>query len=267
MQHSGDRAGQVKQIPGRYVLRGLLIAIIFAMVGTAILTYQFAPDNVTNLALGDVVPEDIFAPSQIVFVSQTDTEAERERARTAVSIIYSPPDPKVARQQVNRLQKIFAYLDTVRADPYGSLAEKAEWIAAIPDLTLSDTVIDQVQTMNDQAWEETKQEALLILDQAMRAEIRESQVLSTRRQLPTRVALDTPDEQAMVIVAITEDLIKPNTFPDETRTETERQTATDAVKPAVTTYEQNELIIPAGQIVGPKELEALQALGLQKPKF
>ena len=66
MQLSSDRAGQVKQISSRHVLRGLLIAIIFAVVGTFILTYQLTPDNVTNLSLGDVVPEDIFAPSQIV---------------------------------------------------------------------------------------------------------------------------------------------------------------------------------------------------------
>ena len=265
MQASGSRTNR---IISRDLLRAILIAAIFFIVGTFILIYDFFPDNAfDNLELGSVVPQDIFAPSQIVYVSESQTAAEQERARNAVSTIYTPPDPKVARQQINRLRQIFDYLDTIRADPYGSLAEKSDWIAAIPDLTLSDSVVDQILIMNDQAWLETKQESLKILEEAMRTEIRESQVLLKRRELPTNVALDTPDDQASVIVAITEDLIKPNSFPDEARTQAERQAAAEAVKPSVVTFEKNELIIPAGQIIGPQELEAIQALGLQKPQF
>ncbi len=268
MQANGSRASRTNRITDRNVLRGLLIAAIFFIIGALILIYDFFPDNIIdNLELGSVVPQDIFAPSQIVYVSESQTEAERERARNAVSTVYTPPDPTVARQQINRLRQIFDYLDSIRADPYGSLAAKSDWIAAIPDLTLSDSVVDQIFIMNDQAWGETKQEALKILEEAMRAEIREHQVLLKRRELPTNVALDTPDDQASVIVAITEDLIKPNSFPDQVRTEVERQTAAESVKPSLVTFEQNELIIPAGQIIGPQELEAIQALGLQKPQF
>lgn len=48
----------------------------------------------------------------------------------------------------------------------------------------------------------------------MRTEIRESQVNTTRRQLPNRVVLDTPELQTTIIVGLTEDMIKPNAFPD-----------------------------------------------------
>ena len=268
MQTNGGKRNRTNQISSRDILRGLLIAVIFFSVGTFLLVYQVFPDRVTaQLGIGSVVPEDIFAPSQIVYVSEIETEAEREKARNSVSTIYTPPDPKVVRQQINRLRQVFDYLDTIRADPYGSLAEKSEWIGAIPDLTLSDSVVDQILIMNDQAWTETKQETLKILEEAMRAEVREYQVLLKRRELPTSIALDTPDDQANVIVAITEDLIKPNSFPDEERTESERQAAAEDVKPAVNSFEENELILRAGQIVGPNEIEAIQALGLQKPQF
>lgn len=251
----------------RHIIRSLLLAVIFAAAGTFILTYQFFPTSIVNLSLGDVAPEDILAPTQFTYVSDLETEAERDRVGNSISVFYSPPDPKVARQQVQRLRKIFDYLDTVRADPYGSLAQKSEWVTAIPDLTLSDIVVDQILIMNDQAWDETKEEALTILDQAMRAEIRESQLLATRRQLPTRIALDTPDEQASVIVDLIDDLIKPNTFPDQTRTEAERQAAVDAIEPIQVTIEQNEMIVSAGQVVGSKEMEALEALRSQQPRF
>ncbi|RME75869.1 MAG: HDIG domain-containing protein [Chloroflexi bacterium] len=250
------------------LVRGALWALLFVVGATFFLTTRFSNDNsLQGLEVGSVAPRDIVAPDQLVYVSNYETEAERERARKSVSTVYTPPDPKVARQQVDRLRKIFDYIDTVRADPYGTLAEKSEWIAAIPDLTLPDSVIDQILIMNDQAWNETKQEALQVLDQAMRTEIRENQVLLTRRQLPARIALDTPDEQASVIVAITEDLIKPNTFPDESRTQAEREAAAEAVKPSVVTFEKNELIVAAGEVIGPKEMEAIQALGLLEPRF
>ena len=182
MQANGSRASRTNRITDRNVLRGLLIAAIFFIIGALILIYDFFPDNIIdNLELGSVVPQDIFAPSQIVYVSESQTEAERERARNAVLTVYTPPDPTVARQQINRLRQIFDYLDSIRADPYGSLAAKSDWIAAIPDLTLSDSVVDQIFIMNDQAWGETKQEALKILEEAMRAEIREHQVLLKRR--------------------------------------------------------------------------------------
>ncbi len=227
----------------RQIMRAILIALIFASAGSLILIYQFVPTEVVKLELGDVVPKDIVAPRQVVYTSTIETEAARDRARSLVSTVYSPPDPKVARQQVERLRKIFDFLDSVRADAYGSLAEKSEWIAAIPDVNLSDLVVDQILIMNDTDWAETRQEALAVLDEAMRAEIRENQVASTRRQLPTKVALDTPDNQSSVIVALTEDLILPNTFPDEARTEAERQAAANSIPPVQATIEQNELVI------------------------
>lgn len=251
----------------RQTMRAVLIALIFASAGSLILIYQFVPTEVVKLELGDVVPKDIIAPRQVVYTSTIETEAARDRARNLVSTIYSPPDPKVARQQVERLRKIFDFLDSVRADAYGSLAEKSEWIAAIPDVNLSDLVVDQILIMNDTDWAETRQEALAVLDEAMRAEIRETQVASTRRQLPTKVALDTSDNQSSVIVALTEDLILPNTFPDEARTEAERQAAANSIPAVQATIEQNELVISAGRIVGPKDLERLQALNATQPEF
>lgn len=264
----GTRVGRSGQMSGRHILRALLIALIFAGASIVILIYQFPSTDVVDLEQGEVAPKDILAPQQFSYISQIRTQAAQERAKSLISTIYTRPDPNVARQQVNHLRKIFDYLEAVRADPYGSLAEKSEWIAAIPDLSLSDIVVDQILIMNESAWAETRQEALAILDQAMRAEIRENQVLATRRQLPTLVALDTPDEQANVIVDITEDLIKPNTFPDEARTEAERQAAVNGIEPVEVTIEANEAIVSAGEVVSPEKMEALQALQrLQKPEF
>ena len=265
--NGGKRAGHYSQISGRYILRGLLVALVFVSASIFILVYEFSPteNDFIDLELGDVAPGDILAPQQFEYTSEIRTEEKQNQALNSVLTSYSQPDPNVARQQVDHLRKIFDFLEAVRADPYGSLAEKSEWIAAIPDLTLADIVVDQILIMNDQDWAETRQEALVILNQAMQAEIRENQVSATRRRLPTLVPLDTPDEYAKVIVDITEDLIKPNSFPDEARTEAERQTAVSTVEPVKVTVEKNELIISTGQIVGREELEKLETLRSLRP--
>lgn len=262
-----SRTQPSNQITSRQIIRALLIAAIFATTGTAILSYRFVSTDVVELEAGNVTSQDIFAPRQIVYTSEIETKAAQDRARNSVPTVYSPPNIQVARQQVTRLRKIFDFMDTVRADPYGSLAEKFEWIDAIPDLTLSETAIDQILIMDEEAWADTRQEALAILNEAMRSEIRENQVLAMRRQLPTKVSLDTPDEQSSVIVAITQNLIKPNTFPDEDRTELDREAAVEAIEPVVRTIEAGEMIIPAGQRVSQQNLEALKAAGFEQTGF
>jgi hypothetical protein len=256
-----------RQIVNRKILYALLIGVGFTVIGATILVYQISSPSVANLKQGDIAPENIVAPYQFSYVSDIETHAEQERVKSLISTKYSPPDPSVARKQVERLLKIFDYMEAVRADPYGSVAEKFKWISAIPDLALPDAVIDQILIMNDQDWEKMSQEALGLLRQAMSTEIRESQIATTRRQLPTKVSLDTPDQQAKVIVALVEDLIKANTFPDEVGTEAERKSAVDAVEPVRITVEKNELIISAGQVVATKTLEALKALAANQPSY
>ncbi len=263
----GVLAGNLNQISNRHIIRALLIACIFTIAGIFILAYEFSAVDPINLTKGEVASQTIVAPEQISYTSAIETETARERARNSVPTRYTPPDPNVARQQVTRLRKIFDYIETVRADPYGSLAEKFEWIDAIPDINVSDTEIDQILIMNDEDWQNTRKESIRLLDNVMRDEIKESQVFARRRELPNKVAFDIPQSEADVIVAITSDLIKANTFSDKARTQEEKQGAAGAVEPVVVSIEKNEMVIPAGRVVGSRELEKLEALGLQQPQY
>jgi putative nucleotidyltransferase with HDIG domain len=254
----------INQISSRRLARAALVAVAFTLIGAAILAVQLPGDgSFSELQAGEVAPQTIVAPKQISYVSTIDTNTARDRARNSIPTQFSPPDPQVARNQVSRLVKIFDYLDTVRADTYGSRADKFEWIDAIPEISVSDTIIDQILIMPEQNWTITRKEAIRLLDSTMRDEIKETQILSKRRELPNKVALDIPQDQAEVIVAITSALIAANTFPDVAKTDAEREAAAAAIEPVTVTIEQDELIIPAGRVIGPKEIEILEALGLQ----
>lgn len=255
-------------LPSMVQLRTVLMGLLFVVLSSLILLMPIPlGDGSEQLEQGDVVQRDILAPQRITYVSEIQTEIARSRAEMAVAEVYDPPDTRIAREQVARARQIFDYFDSIRGDVYASLDEKRELIAAVDDLTLTDRVLISLLTADGETWSSIKAETMTVLDQAMRTEIRPNQLPSARRRLPTLIGLDVSDEMAAVVVAVVEDLIQPNTFVNEERTAEERQLARESVQPVVITYEQDQRILRAGDLIGPGDVEALEALGLQQPAF
>ncbi len=260
---AGDGASRFDR---REVIKLILIAFAFVLLSTALLeakVSRFFSGDIAQLAVGDIAPQDIISPEQISYESTIDTEAARARAENQVAEIYQRPNPEVARTQQALADDVLAFLDAVRADPYLSAAEKLDWIAQMQTVTLSREEAASVLNLSDAMWLDAKQEVRRVLDDAMRTEIRESQLISVRRRLDLLISSDVPDVEAEVITAITEDLVQPNTFVDEERTKQARQDAREAVSPVMRTLAKNEVVVRQGERITPETIEALQALGLQ----
>ena len=256
-------------LPGLADLRAIFLGVLFVTLSSLILVLQIPSGGNSEqlLKVGDVAQRDVLAPQRVTYVSEIRTEAARAREEAAVPEIYDLPDARIARQQITRARQIFDYFDSVRADAYASLDDKGGLIAAVNDLTLTDSIIDSLLVANDGTWTTIKAETISVLDQAMRSEIRPDQLAAARRRLPMLLDLEVSDEAAVVIITIVEDLIQPNTFVNEQRTAEERQLARDSVQPVSVTYEKNESILRVGDLVRPEDIEALQELGLQQPTF
>jgi putative nucleotidyltransferase with HDIG domain len=268
---SGDKIWGAKggvSWPGLADLRAMAVGVLFVALSSLILVVQI-PENegAQQIKVGDVAQRDVLAPHHITYISDVSTKAARDRAAVSVPQIYDPPDTRIARQQVGRARQIFDYFDSVRADTYASLDDKRGLIAAVTDLTLTDSVIGSMLAASDETWNTIKTEALSVLDQAMRAEVRSDGLSITRRRLPMLLHLEVSDQAATVAVAIAEDLIQPNTFVNEERTAEERRLASENVQPVTVTYEKNESVLRVGDLVRPEDIEALQELGLQQPAF
>jgi putative nucleotidyltransferase with HDIG domain len=249
-------------------LRALFMGLLFVALSSLILVLPFPlTGGSEQLRVGDVAQRDVLALQRITYASEIQTENARERAEASIPEIYDPPDTHVARQQVARAREVFDYLESVRADNYASPDEKRQFISAVEDLTLSDGVLDILLNADSETWSEIETETIAALGQAMRAEIRPNQLPAARRRVPTLLGFDVSDRAATAITAIANDLIQPNTFVNEERTAEERQTARESVQPLVVTYEQNQRILRAGDLVGLEDVEALESLGLQEPDF
>ncbi len=73
-------------------------------------------------------------------------------------------------------------------------------------------MISRTLTLPDPAWDRVAEEAQVVLERAMREEIRENSLADERRKVPARVRLDLSDEDAAIVTAMVQDLLVPNSF-------------------------------------------------------
>ncbi|MFQ5812512.1 MAG: HD family phosphohydrolase [Anaerolineae bacterium] len=248
-------------------LRAILSGLLFVLVVSSILIFEFLPVDRIVLDEGDVGDSDIRAPHEITYVSQILTKEAQDRDAAAVRDIYDPPDARVARQQVTKVRQILDYMDSVRQDSYARPEQQRQWIAAIPDLSLSTAVIVQILSLSEENWQAVQAEAISVVDQAMREEIRESQLDQARRRVSTLVNLALSEVQAGIVSELATDLIKPNSFYNAEKTDEARQLARENVQPVSRTIAEGEIILREGDIVTSLDVEALSALGLRQAEI
>jgi putative nucleotidyltransferase with HDIG domain len=96
----------------------------------------------------------------------------------------------------------------------------------------------------------------------MRRAIREPELDSTRRSVPSLVSLALNEDQALLVAELVRAFVVPNSAYSEELTEGARQTARDAVEPVIQEYKAGEIIVLRGQIISEAEFEALQKFEL-----
>jgi putative nucleotidyltransferase with HDIG domain len=244
-----------------FLARSLAVLLV-VLAGGVMLLPALPGSRTVRLTLGESSTQDILAPQALTYVSDVLTEAARAEAAAAVADVYDPPDARVARQQVLLMRDILDYMTTVRADGYATLEGKAVDLTSIRDLPLAPDVASQVLTLSDTQWTAVQAEALNVLERTMSGQVRADQVDSLRQSTPARVSVDLSDTQAQVVTALVSRLIVPNSFYNETATQTKRETARAAVQPVSRQFVTGQTIVARGQVVTPVEVEALQAFRL-----
>lgn len=247
-------------------LAGLVLAILaFVLASTLIVSLDSilpADADLAALVVGDVAPQDIHAPVSLTYESEVLTERAREAARAGVAPVYSPPDPAVARQQIQLARQILDYVDAVRRDPFGTSDQKIEDLSHITALTIPSTIMRSILAMDDETWRSVDGEIINVLERVMRESIRDLDLAQMRDQLPTQVSVRFDPEAANVVVAIVEDLVRTNRFPDPDATEAARLQAAADANVESRTFERGQIVIRAGTRIDSVDYEALDQLGL-----
>ncbi len=243
----------------------ILVAVVAVLLSTLIVSFDSvfqSANDASALQVGSVVAQDIRAPYSITYVSDVLTQRQRDAAANSISPIYDPPDPNVARHQITLLQQILDFIDNVRKDPYGTQQQKIADINDITALQLDQNIIESILQMDDDAWRAVASEAVNVLERVMRESIRESDLSLMSDQLPSQVALRFDTDTVAVIVALAQDLLRPNRFPNPQATELARQAAADNVAPESRSFERGQVVVRAGARLDTVDYEALSHLGL-----
>jgi len=250
-------------------LRALVVAIITTLVTIVaisfILIYDFTPGE-DRLEVGSVASRSILAPQAIDYISQLQTDQERARAAASVPDNYDPPDLNVAREQLAWGRKVLDYIDAIRHDDYATPADQTAWILQIPDLSIAPSVVSTTLTLSDAEWEIVEAETLRVLEQAMRKEIHEDQLIEARREIPRLVSIDVPPDHEAIVAALAKSFLRPNTSLNQEATERARAEAMESVAPVSRSLGKGEAILREGDVVTPLDLEALEAAGFRNVK-
>jgi membrane-associated HD superfamily phosphohydrolase len=167
--------------------------ILLAVVSVATFGALSLPDSLRPAALplnaGDVSTGDFQAPRDATFESAVLTEQRRQAAADSVLPVYTPPDPATSRQQLERLRAALDFIALTRADVSATDAQKRADLASLRDLQLTPETIDSLLALSDPRWDTLRAESLSVLEGTLRGVIRESDLESVRRGVPSRVSL------------------------------------------------------------------------------
>ena len=222
-------------------------------------------DTTIGLALDQAASQDIQAPRALSYTSEVLTRQARQLASEAVADVYDAPNGRVARQQLERLQVTLDYIETVRSDTYATRDQALADLAAIESLHLETATAEALLDLPEPRWEAIRMEAVAVLEQVMRSEIREDRLEEARRAAPALVSITLPEDQAALVLDLVTPFIVPNAMRNEAATTAARQAAYDAVPSVLKSYAAGEIIVSRGQVVTPLVLESLRAYGLLRP--
>lgn len=242
----------------------LLVSVPLAWFATAlpVLSDSSPPD----LQEGRVAERDYRASQGATFISEVMTEQRREVAARGISPLYTSPDARVARKQLESLRNVLAYINTVRADPYASVTQKTDDLQELEDIQLDGDISVTLLGMTEARWQAVQQEALVVLEKVMSSPIRPEEVQDARSRLPALVSLALPEAQAEVVAALAGPFVTPNSFFSEELTVSAQQAAREQVEPLSRTFVADQIIVFRGEVLDAADIEALQELGIIQPE-
>ncbi len=248
------------------------VALVWALVAAfwlasaAIVAVPAGGADGVDVTVGQSATQDILAPIPLSFTSEVLTDRARAEAAAAVPDVYDAPDARVARQQVLLLHDVVDFIDSVRADTFAAQDLRQADLEAIEGIALPAEAARLLLTFDANAWQSVKEEALTVLEQLMRSQVREDQVADVRRSIPARVSVSLSESQVEVVTALVTNLISPNSYYNAAATEAARQAARDSVEPVMRHLVRGQAVVVRGQVVNAADVEALAALGLLEPE-
>ncbi len=241
---------------------GVLALIIFLSLVLPISLRQ----STSLLNIGDVASQNINAPRTFSYESKILTDQARAEAEKSVQPIYLASDASITRKQVEKLRVVLNYISAIRSDTFSSSDQKIADLQKLSDVVITSDTAKSILELDDERWAAIQEEGLYLLEEIMRNSIREDQIGSMQRNLPTQISFDFNETESDIIDDVVSQLIVANSLYSNDATAEAIEEARANVEPVVKKYVAGETIITSGEVINSLTWEALQELGFTEPK-
>ena len=233
---------------------GLLTAVALLLSPPAVVTYN----------VGAVVTQAVKAPRSVSFVSESLTEAERDRAAAAVPKQYAP-NPAVLATSRDRLAQALASLSRVRGDPTLSREQKTSAVQRVTEVAITGPLATDLIDLTGAEWDAVQKE----LDNTLRSlygqGIRAEQLDAVKAEAGKALPPAWSERQKRVATDIVKQFLDANVTLDPVATSVAQQAARAAVAPVQVQVVAGETVVREGSVVSALDVEKLRALGLSSP--
>lgn len=262
-------ANQVPMKEKRRASNGALKMVILIIACVLAFGALVLPDLLNQqtqmVAVGEVSSQEILAPYSVTFESRVLTDGARESAAAAVLPVYLPPDPDIARAQLEKLGNTLYFISTVRNDSYSTQIQKVQDLKSLGELSFMDSEYIDLLELSEQVWQAISVETSRVLEVVLRESIRNSQLGTVKSNLPASIDFSFPNDQTKLIISIVTPFIVPTSLFSEEQTQVARDQARSSIEPITRQIMAGEVLVRRGEIVSPGDLEALTAFGLGEP--
>ncbi|MEA4811117.1 MAG: HDIG domain-containing protein [Anaerolineaceae bacterium] len=247
-----------KSFSGHFLVLGLVCLGIFA----SLILPDFLRNNAVNYKAGDVSNSEILAPYSLTYESKVLTDLAKEESAAGVLPAYLPPDPEIAKAQLETIDKSIYFITSVRKDALASMNQKMTDLSSLLMPPLNQELSEKILNLGDEEWTTVSKEAERVLETVLRGSIRETGITQARGNLKALISYTLPTDQDSIVIGLVSPLIVPTSIYSDELTEQAKKQAAASVQPVIKKVIAGEVLVRRGQLLKQSDLEALEKYGL-----
>jgi putative nucleotidyltransferase with HDIG domain len=220
-----------------------------------------SPPATVSYDVGTLADRQVKAPRSVAFVSESLTEAERERAAAAVAKVYTR-NPAVVASSRDRLAQAVAAIGRVRADPVSPREQRIAALTRFTEVAISPQLAPLVIDMSPAEWDAVSREADNALRTLYQPGIRPEQLENARSAAVTSLPPAWTDRQKTLGAELVRQFLDADVALDPIATAGAQQAARSGVQPVQVQVVAGEVVVREGSVVSELDLEKLRVLGL-----
>src|SRR5438132_12010980 len=234
--------------------------VVIAGVLTAV-ALLIAPPATVTYSVGAVADRAIRAPRSVSFVSESLTEAERNKAEAAAPKQFAT-DLVIVTTASARAASATSGIGRIRADAAEGRDQKVKAITGLADIALTPAIATDIVDMTQPEWDQVAAG----LDSALRTlyaqGIRAEQLDAVKTDAVKALPAGWTDRQKRAGAEVLKQNLNVNVKIDDFATNLARQDARNGVTPVQVQVTAGEVIVRDGDVVSGLQVEKLRALGL-----